>query len=186
MSIDVQHHAIQYQLDRIHAYAAAQGVAIVRTVVDEGGSGLSLATPPALQALLAQATGPAPDFSVIEICDLSRWRRFQDKDERAFYEYLCRRAGGAVVYCAEPFSMDGSPTADLLKGIKRIMAAGYSRELFYKVFLAQSCFVRMWHIRGGRPGCYSNRSDGATIQGRCTKPMVCSEQIGHNVQAERW
>lgn len=152
MSTDVQNHSIQHQLDRINAYAAAQGMTIVRTFVDEGRSGLSLATRPGLQALLAQATGPAPDFSVIVVYDVSRWGRFQDTDESAFYEYLCRRAGVAVVYCAEQFSMDGSPMAALLKGIKRIMAAEYSRELSDKVFLAQSRFVRMGYKQGGRPG----------------------------------
>ena len=109
----------------------------------------------------------ARDFSVILACDVSRWGRFQDTEERAFDEYLRRRADVVVVYCAEQFSADGSPMAVLLKGIRRIMAAEYSRELSEKVFLAQSSFVRMGHKQGSHPGygCGGCRSGGTANAG---------------------
>jgi DNA invertase Pin-like site-specific DNA recombinase len=59
------------------------------------------------------------------VYDVSRWGRFQDSDESAYYEYRCRRAKIAVHYCAEPFPNDGSVTAALLKALKRAMAAEY-------------------------------------------------------------
>ena len=39
---------------------------------------------------------------------MSRWGRFQDADESAYYEYICRRANVGVQYCAEQFENDGS------------------------------------------------------------------------------
>ncbi|SFV17966.1 recombinase family protein [Pseudoduganella namucuonensis] len=152
MSRDVQQYSVQHQLDCIQAYAAAGGLAVVRTFVDEGRSGLSLENRPGLRALLAEATGAACAFSVIVVYDVSRWGRFQDTDESAFYEHLCRRAGVSVVYCAEQFVNDGSPMVALMKSVKRIMAAEYSRELGVKVHLAQCRFSRMGYKQGGLPG----------------------------------
>lgn len=61
---------------------------------------------------------------------MSRWGRFQDPDQAAHYEFLCREAGVTVRYCAEAFEDDGTLTSSLLKSIKRVMAAEYSRQLF--------------------------------------------------------
>ncbi len=152
MSTDVQNHSIQHQLDSISAYAALNSWSIVRTFVDEGRSGLSLSNRPGLQALLAAATDAACDFSVIVVYDISRWGRFQDVDESAYYEYLWRRAGVTVVYCAEQFADDGSPLYAIMKVIKRAMAAEYSRELSVKVWRAQCRFSLMGYKQGGMPG----------------------------------
>ncbi len=56
------------------------------------------------------------------VYDVSRWGRFQDCDESAFYEYLCRRAGIRVEYCMEEFRNDGTPISAVLKVLKRVMA----------------------------------------------------------------
>ena len=74
------------------------------------------------------------DFACILVYDISRWGRFQDADESAYYEYICRRAEIAVHYCAEQFENDGSPVSTIVKGVKRAMAGEYSRELSSKVF----------------------------------------------------
>ncbi len=47
-------------------------------------------------------------FKVILVYDVSRWGRFQDVDEAAHYEFLCRSASVPVRYCAEQFENDGS------------------------------------------------------------------------------
>ena len=73
-------------------------------------------------------------FTTILVYDVSRWGRFQDADESAYYEYICRAAGVAVHYCAEQFENDGSPVSTIVKGVKRAMAGEYSRELSSKVF----------------------------------------------------
>jgi hypothetical protein len=73
------------------------------------------------------------------VLDVSRWGRFQDVDESAYYEFLCRQSGVRVQYCAESFVNDLSPYSNLVKAIKRMMAAEYSRELGVKV-LQCGCF----------------------------------------------
>jgi hypothetical protein len=93
-----------------------------------------------------------PDFSHIIVYDVSRWGRFQDIDEAAYHEHTCRRAGIEVVYCAEMFTNDSGPFASLLKSMKRVMAAEYSRELSEKVFSAQSRFIGMGFKQGGHAG----------------------------------
>jgi hypothetical protein len=47
------------------------------------------------------------NFSALLVYDVSRWGRSQDEDESAYYEYVLRRAGIRVHYCAEQFEKDG-------------------------------------------------------------------------------
>jgi hypothetical protein len=56
---------------------------------------------------------------MILVYDVSRWGRFQDADESAYYEYICKRAGFGVQYCAEQFENDGSPVSTIVKGVSR-------------------------------------------------------------------
>lgn len=74
-----------------------------------GKSGLRLDGRDALKRLIDDVQTGKADFSTILVYDVSRWGRFQDADESAYYEYICRRAGIAVQYCAEQFENDGSP-----------------------------------------------------------------------------
>jgi hypothetical protein len=105
------------------------------------------------------------------VYDVSRWGRFQDVDESAFYEHLCRRAGVSLIYCAEQFADGGTPMSALMKNIKRIMAAECSWELGEKVLRAQSSFACMVASRvaaGFRPvtcGC-QRRWQGRFSHGR--------------------
>ena len=84
--------------------------------------------------------------------DISRWGRFQDADESAYYEYICKRAGISVIYCAEQFENDGSPVSTIVKGVKRAMAGEYSRELSQKVFTGQCRLIELGYRQGGPPG----------------------------------
>jgi DNA invertase Pin-like site-specific DNA recombinase len=52
-------------------------------------------------------TGKA-DFDHILVYDVSRWGHFQDVDESAHYEFVCKRNGIKVAYCAEQFDNDGA------------------------------------------------------------------------------
>jgi Recombinase len=67
------------------------------------------------------------------VYDVSRWGRFQDANESAHYEYLCKSSGVPIHYCAEMFSNDNSVSGLILKALKRTMAGEYSRELAVKV-----------------------------------------------------
>lgn len=92
------------------------------------------------------------DFNLILVYDVSRWGRFQDADESAYYEYICKRKGIAVVYVAEQFENDGSPVSTIVKGVKRAMAGEYSRELSANVFAGQCRLIEMGFRQGGPAG----------------------------------
>ncbi|MDP9412528.1 MAG: recombinase family protein [Pseudomonadota bacterium] len=152
MSTDHQRYSTENQADAIRTYAAARGFQIVRTYADEGRSGLNIDGRDALKRLIEDVTAGTADFAVIIVYDVSRWGRFQDADESAYYEYICRRAGIAVHYCAEQFENDGSPISTIVKGVKRAMAGEYSRELSTKVFAGQSRLIELGFRQGGPAG----------------------------------
>lgn len=152
MSTDYQRYSTANQQAKIGEFAVAHGMQVVRTYLDEGRSGLSLRGRPGLQSLLADVAKGAMDFDVILVFDVSRWGRFQDLDEGAHYEFVCRSAGKKVIYCAEIFEGDTSPYASIVKGLRRVMAGEYSRELSDKVFAGQSRLARLGYRVGGAPG----------------------------------
>lgn len=149
MSSEHQFFSIEVQKVAIAQYAVARGYEIVATYADEGKSGLSLKGRAGLKKLLVDAINPCRSFSAILIYDVSRWGRFRDPDEAAHYEFLCRQAGVAVVYCAEPFENDFSPTSGIVKNLKRIMAHEYSRELSEKLTRAHLQQARLGYRQGG-------------------------------------
>lgn len=103
MSTDHQRYSTENQAATIQSYAARRGMEIVRTYADEGKSGLRIEGRDTLKQLIETVTAGKADFEAILVYDVSRWGRFQDADESAYYEYICRRAGIAVHYCAEQF-----------------------------------------------------------------------------------
>ena len=152
MSTEHQQYSTENQRDRIREYAAKRGMQIVRTYADEGKSGLSMDGRRALQQLIKDVEQGTTDFKNILVYDVSRWGRFQDADESAYYEYICRRAGIQVAYCAEQFENDGSPVSTIVKGVKRAMAGEYSRELSAKVFAGQCRLIELGYRQGGLAG----------------------------------
>ena len=56
-------------------------------------AGWSIGGRAALQKLIADVESGAAEFNTILVYDVSRWGRFQDADESAYYEYICKRAG---------------------------------------------------------------------------------------------
>ena len=137
MSTEHQRYSADNQAAAIELYAAAHGYEVVQTYADLGKSGLTLRRRPGLNQLLSDVEGRRADFQTVLVYDVSRWGRFQDPDEAAACEATCKRAGVTVQYCAEMFDNDGSATASILKSLKRIMAAEYSRELSVKIYAAQ-------------------------------------------------
>src|SRR5262249_27326249 len=122
MSTEHQKYSTENQSEAMQNYAARRGIEIVRTYADEGKSGLSLGGRNALKRLIDDVQANRTDFTTILVYDVSRWGRFQDADESAYYEYICKRSGISVQYCAEQFENDGSPVSTIVKGGKRAMA----------------------------------------------------------------
>ncbi|WP_073196946.1 recombinase family protein [Roseovarius marisflavi] len=152
MSTEHQRYSTDNQSDAIARYAKQRGIKIVHTYSDEGKSGLRIQGRDGLKQLIDDIQSGRADFEVVLVYDISRWGRFQDADESAYYEYICKRAGISVTYCAEQFENDGSPVSTIVKGVKRAMAGEYSRELSQKVFTGQSRLIELGYRQGGPPG----------------------------------
>jgi DNA invertase Pin-like site-specific DNA recombinase len=152
MSTEKQRYSIQNQAAAIAAYAHAHSLTIIRTHSDEGESGLKITNRAGLASLMEDVRSGQADFGHLLVYDVSRWGRFQDIDEGTHYEFLCKQAGIQVVYCAEQFDNDGSLMSSILKNLKRVMAAEYSRELSAKVLDGACRLSRLGFRAGGRPG----------------------------------
>jgi DNA invertase Pin-like site-specific DNA recombinase/DNA-binding Lrp family transcriptional regulator len=151
MSTDRQVYSTEGQAAAIAVYAVNRDIDIVRTYKDEGRSGLTLHRREGLQQLLDDVQTGRADFSTILVYDVSRWGRFQDIDESAHYEFICKRAGIRVIYCAEQFENDDSPASVIVKALKRMMAGEYSRELSQKVRASQCRIAAKGFKVGGHP-----------------------------------
>jgi DNA invertase Pin-like site-specific DNA recombinase len=152
MSTDHQRYSIQNQAAAIATYAASHNLMIVRTYADRGESGLQIKNRSGLIELLADVGSGEADFGYILVYDVSRWGRFQDIDESAHYEFLCKQAGVKVVYCAEQFDNDGTLLSSIFKNLKRVMAAEYSRELSVKVQAGKCRLAGLGFWQNAYPG----------------------------------
>lgn len=152
MSTEHQQYSTSNQEDIIKEYAIRRGFEIIRTYADEGKSGLTVAGRESLRRMIDDVQSGQADYAALLVYDISRWGRFQDADESAYYEYLCKRAGIDVHYCAEQFENDGGPTSTIIKSVKRAMAGEYSRELSAKVFKGQCRLIELGYRQGGAPG----------------------------------
>jgi DNA invertase Pin-like site-specific DNA recombinase len=108
MSTDYQRYSVQNQAAAIAAFAQQNGLTIVHTYRDDGRSGLRIRGRPGLAELIDDVRSGRADFDHVLVYDVSRWGRFQDVDESAYYEFTCKENGIKVAYCAEQFDNDGS------------------------------------------------------------------------------
>ena len=151
-STEHQQYSIENQSLAIATYATGHNMQVIQTYADHGKSGLTLQNRKGLRQLLQEVENGEVQFSVVLVYDVSRWGRFQDVDESAYYEYRCKRAKIEIHYCAEQFANDGSISSALLKTLKRTMAGEYSRELSAKVFAGKCRLVERGFRQGGRAG----------------------------------
>ena len=152
MSTEHQQYSTSNQMDVIREYAKRRGLEIVKEYSDAGKSGLNIQGRDSLSQMIRNVQDGEINVSSILVYDVSRWGRFQDADESAYYEYTCRRSGVAVHYCAEQFENDGSPVSTIVKGVKRAMAGEYSRELSSKVFQGACRLIQLGYKQGGTAG----------------------------------
>ncbi len=182
MSTEHQKYSTVNQAAAIQRYADQRGISIVRTYADEGKSGLGLRRRRALQELLGDVRQRRADYTIVLVYDVSRWGRFQDADESAYYEFICKDAGISVHYCAEPFENDGSLSATILKSIKRAMAGEYSRELSVKVSIGH-CKLASLGFRQGAIAGYGLRRQLIDARGEPKGTLEFGQR--KNLQADR-
>jgi DNA invertase Pin-like site-specific DNA recombinase len=152
MSTEDQQYSIANQAAIIAEYARKCGFDVISTYSDPGRSGISIRSRKGLRQLLSDVISGKAQFRAILVYDVSRWGRFQDIDESAHYEFLCRNARIPVHYCAELFINDGSVASSIMKTLKRTMAAEYSRELGVKVLAGQERIARLGFRAVGMAG----------------------------------
>ena len=121
------------QSDNIRDYASKHGIEIVKTYTDEGKSGLSIFGRTGFQKLLRDVDSGRADFNLILVYDISRWGRFLDPGEGAYYEDICKHAGIEVTYCAEQCGDDSASVSTIVRAIKRSMADEYRRQLSVRI-----------------------------------------------------
>src|SRR5690349_14983896 len=84
---------LERQREIIAEFAIKSGFRIVKTYSDIARSGVVLNQRPAMQKLLNDVLRQSTIYHTILVYDVSRWGRFQDVDEAAHYEFLCKSAG---------------------------------------------------------------------------------------------
>ena len=152
MSTEHQQYSTENQMAVIERYAAEHDMEIVATYSDEARSGLRLENRPGMRQMLEDAKRDESGFDTILVYDISRWGRFQNPDQSASIEFACQEANVEVHYCMEQFVNDGSPVSNIIKAVKRSMAAEYSRELSNKVFAGQCRLIELGFRQGGMAG----------------------------------
>jgi DNA invertase Pin-like site-specific DNA recombinase len=152
MSTEHQQYSIDNQKAAIQEYATQHGFAIVQTYADAAKSGVVIKHRAGLTKLIQDVVGGKANYKAVLVYDVSRWGRFQDIDEAAHYEFLCKNSGAPVHYCAEQFANDGTLPSSVLKFLKRMSAADFSRELGVKTFNGKSCLALLGFRMGGTAG----------------------------------
>jgi DNA invertase Pin-like site-specific DNA recombinase len=152
MSTEDQKYSTQNQAAAIALYAAQRNLTLVRTYLDRGRSGLRISNRQGLQGLIGDIEEGRADFGCVLVYDISRWGRFQNTDESAYYEFICSRAGIRVLYCQEQFENDGSFISAIMKNLKRVAAGEFSRDLSAKVFAGSCNSTRLGFKQGGTAG----------------------------------
>jgi DNA invertase Pin-like site-specific DNA recombinase len=185
MSTDHQDLSPDMQKAAIDAYASRNGLSVIRTFLDAGRSGLTLRKRPAMKQLLQEVTNPQRSFSVVLVYDISRWGRFQDTDASAYYEYHCRLHGVDVRYVQEPFSGADSALATLFKGMKRAMAAEFSRELAMKTTAGQTAAISKGFQLGKLPCLGIDRIAVSKADGS-ERPLSYTEHKAGHREHVKW
>jgi len=164
----LQADSLKVQEQVLRAYAREHSMEIVETFTDSA-SGTSTKHRAAFLRMVEKITHGAP-FDAVLVRDVSRFGRFFDMDEGAFFEVLFLGHGVRTVYCEEAFAQDTSPMACLVKGVRRVMASEYSRDRSRLVRYAQSRTTRLGFHAGGPPP-YGMRRVMVTPGGRKVRPL---------------
>jgi DNA invertase Pin-like site-specific DNA recombinase len=182
MSDDQQQYSIENQQAAIKKYADSHNFLIVKTYADPNRSGVAARRRTALRRLLRDVVNRQAEYKAILVYDVSRWGRYPNSDEAAYYEFLCARAGIPLHYCAEPFVNDGTAMSSLIKALKRSMAAEYSRELSEKVFRGKIRLASLGYWMGASPG-YGLRRLMISAEGKPKQVMQPGEY--KNIMTDR-
>jgi len=133
---DRQENSIPIQSEQIHEFAAVNKIKIIKEFQDAGKSGLSTVGRDGFNKMIHEyvCTGKHPEVTLILVLDVSRWGRFQNIDESAYFTGLCRRNNVEVVYTSIGMIAEPDLMNDMRITFDRYQAASYSKNLSEKVF----------------------------------------------------
>ncbi|NEM00945.1 recombinase family protein [Escherichia coli] len=153
MSTDHQQYSLHNQSEYIKDYAEKNNMEIAYTYDDAGKSGVSIIGRHSLQQLLSDVEQKKIDIQAVLFYDVSRFGRFQNSDETAYYSFLFERNGVDLIYCSEPIPTKDFPLeSSVILNIKRSSAAYHSRNLSEKVFIGQVNLIKLGYHQGGMAG----------------------------------
>jgi len=145
---DMQENSLEIQEELIRKYAGEHEIEVIKIFSDKA-SGRKVKGRDSFLELLEWVE--EKDFQKILVRDVSRWGRFDDIDESAYWEYHCKNLGKEVIYIEEDFRNDNSLYDALMKSIKRVMAAEYSRKLGKLVLAGSKKIASQGFKLGGSP-----------------------------------
>lgn len=153
MSTDHQQYSLHNQSEYIKDYAEKNNMEIAYTYDDAGKSGVSIIGRHSLQQLLSDVEQKKIDIQAVLFYDVSRFGRFQNSDEAAYYSFLFERNGVDLIYCSEPIPTKDFPLeSSVILNIKRSSAAYHRRNLSEKVFIGQVNLIKLGYHQGGMAG----------------------------------
>lgn len=141
-----QAESLATQEERLREFAASRSIEVVEVFTDSA-SGVSTKRRRGFANLMKTVQSGAP-FDAVLVRDVTRWGRFENVDDSAYWEFFCVAHGVAVIYAEEQFGSGAQPYDPLLKAMRRMYAAEFSRE---KSRLIQAAQARR-ASRGGRIG----------------------------------
>lgn len=145
---DMQENSLEIQEEIIRNYAEEHHIHVIKIFSDKA-SGRKVKGRDSFLELLEWVE--EKDFQKILVRDVTRWGRFDDIDESAYWEYHCKNLGKEVIYIEEDFKNDNSLYDALMKSIKRVMAAEYSRKLGRLVLAGSKKIASQGFKLGGSP-----------------------------------
>jgi len=145
---DMQENSLEIQEEIIRKYAKDNGIEIIKIFSDKA-SGRQIKGRNSFLELLEWVE--EKDFQKILVRDVTRWGRFDDIDESAYWEYHCKTFGKEIIYIEEDFRNDNTLYDALIKSIKRVMAAEFSRKLGKLVLAGSKKIASQGFKLGGSP-----------------------------------
>jgi DNA invertase Pin-like site-specific DNA recombinase len=168
----LQADSLKVQEQILRQYATEHDMEVVALYRDSA-SGTSTKQRAQFLAMVEAITHGA-GFEAVLVRDVSRFGRFFDIDEGAFFEVLFLGHGVRTVYCEEAFATDTSPMASLVKSVRRVMASEYARDRSRLVRYAQSRATKLGFHAGGPPA-FGMRRVMVTAEGRHVQELGAGE-----------
>ncbi|MEE9368282.1 MAG: recombinase family protein [Pontiella sp.] len=149
---DRQENSVEIQQDQVRQFAREHEIEIIREFSDRGKSGLSTDGRDGFNEMIRDyIEGGKEAFDFVLVLDVSRWGRYQDTDQSAYYTGLCAKHGKQVVFTTIGFGEQNDLLHGLHLSIERYRAASYSRELSSKVFKGCAKIASQGFRAGGMP-----------------------------------